>query len=313
MIVAQLCDRLGISDWRQSKHNLRKIKRLYRKAQKLKRSTSKDEKKKAIREEVIKEAYRQYIEVVKGYINRVEETLKKIKGGSVVNVAMLMLVENYIKHAQRQIDQIERRVLKGEKIPHNEKVFSIFEEHTEWICKGKAGVSQELGLKVSVVSDQYGFILHHRVMQKQTDEEIAVPIIKETKERFSTLSSCSFDKGYYSPQNQEGLKEILDIVILPKKGKLSQKDKEREYTEEFRTSRKEHSAVESSINALENHALDRCPDHGIYGFKRYVGLAVLARNLQILGNIVQEKARKTQKRREKLKETREKKWLQKTA
>jgi len=34
---------------------------------------------------------------------------------------------------------------------------------------------------------------------------------------------------------------------------------------------------------LEVHGLDRCPDHGIHGFKRYVALAVLARNIQQLG------------------------------
>jgi len=43
-------------------------------------------------------------------------------------------IEHYIKHAQRQIDQIDRRVLNGEVIPHDEKVFSIFEDHTEWVC-----------------------------------------------------------------------------------------------------------------------------------------------------------------------------------
>jgi len=57
-------------------------------------------------------------------------------------------IEHYIQHAQRQIDQIDRRVLNGEVIPHDEKVFSIFEEHTEWVCKGKAGVPVELGVRV---------------------------------------------------------------------------------------------------------------------------------------------------------------------
>ena len=64
----------------------------------------------------------------------------------------------------RQIDQIERRVLKGEVIPHEEKVSSIFEEHSEWISKGKAGVPVELGVRVCVLEDQYQFILHHRIM-----------------------------------------------------------------------------------------------------------------------------------------------------
>ena len=115
-------------------------------------------------------------------------------------------IEKYIAHAERQMDQIRRRVVEGETIAHHEKVFSLFEEHTEWINKGKAGVSQELGLKVCVVKDQFGFLLHHRVMQKEMDDQIAVPIIKETKERFPQLISCTFDKGFHSPDNQKELR-----------------------------------------------------------------------------------------------------------
>jgi hypothetical protein len=63
--------------------------------------------------------------------------------------------------------------------------------------------------------------------------------------------------------------------------------------------RRKHSAVESAINALVNHALDRCPDHGLFGFKRYVGLAVLARNIQILGAKIQRKKQKYLLRKEK--------------
>jgi len=89
------------------------------------------------------------------------------------------------------------------------------------------------------------------------------------------------------------------FFVMPKKGKLSRKDEREEHSEEFVRMRRQHSAVESAINALENHGLDRCPDHGIYGFKRYVALAVLARNLQRLGHIVQQKELKRQARREK--------------
>ncbi len=66
-------------------------------------------------------------------------------------MARIMVIDGYIAHAERQIDQIRRRVLEGSPIAHQEKVFSIFEEHTEWISKGKAGVSQELGLGVCVL------------------------------------------------------------------------------------------------------------------------------------------------------------------
>jgi len=88
-------------------------------------------------------------------------------------------------------------------------------------------------------------------------------------------------------------------VILSRKGKLSAINKEIENSEEFKEARRKHSAVESSINALENHGLDRCPDHGLKGLKRYVALAVLARNIQIIGHIHQQKELKRQQRLEK--------------
>ena len=138
-------------------------------------------------------------------------------------------------------------------------------------------------------------------MEKQTDDKVAVPMVEETKKRFPGLIGCSFDKGFYTPANKLELAKLLDKVILPKKGKLSEKDKQVEYSEEFIQSKHQHSAVESAINALENHSLDRCPDHGIIGFKRYAALAVLARNIQILGSIVQQKQLQRLKRREKSK------------
>ena len=186
-------------------------------------------------------------------------------------------------------------------IPHDEKVFSIFEPHTEWISKGKAGVPVELGLKVCVLEDQYGFILHHQVMQNETDEQVAVSMIKHAQKNFPALSGCSFDKGFHSPRNQKELLEHLDSVVLPKKGKLSMKDKEREHSGEFIKTRYQHAAVESAINALEVHGLDRCPDHGLHGFNRYVSLAVLSRNIQLLGVAIKKKQINTLQRKEKLK------------
>jgi transposase, IS5 family len=53
-----------------------------------------------------------------------------------------------------------------------------------------------------------------------------------------------------------------------------------------------------TINALGNHGLDRCPDHGIAGFERYADLAVLDRNLKIFGAILQKRAIMKLKRQE---------------
>ncbi len=299
-LIAIICSETGITEWRQSHHNISKVKRMLRGIQKLKRSTSKDEDKKEQRDQFITKAHQNYIDICQGFISKAKETIRLLRELgflSMIQELRLTTIAEYIRHAERQIDQIRRRVVLDEKIPHEEKVFSIFQPHTEWISKGKAGVPQELGLKVCVLNDQYGFILHHQVVEQQTDEKVAVAMAQSTKERFTNLVGCSFDKGFYSPTNKMDLGKILDYVILPKKGRLSAKDKEIEHSEEFIKSRRKHSAVESSINALENHGLDRCLDHGLHGFKRYVALSVLARNIQILGHLLQQKERKRSRRR----------------
>jgi len=98
-------------------------------------------------------------------------------------------------------------------------------------------------------------------------------MVDAARKKFPNLKGCSFDKGFYTPANKKELKTRLDIVVLPKKGKLNKVEKEEETSETFMRHKRRHSAVESAINALENHGLDRCPDHCIDGFKRYVSLA----------------------------------------
>ncbi len=279
----------GQTLWRQCEYNIRSFKKLFRRAQQLKRSNSKDKKKKAVREELIINAHKIYIEAAQGYIQKSIMTLDNIVSNNPVCVARIEGLKIYINHANRQIDQIRRRVIQNEKIPHNEKVFSIFEPHTDWISKGKAGVPQELGLRVCILEDQYGLLLHHQVMEKETDDKVAVGMINSAQDKFSNLRGCSFDKGFYSPSNKKGLRSKLDTLVLPKKGRRNKAEHEEETAEVFIRSKRKHSAVESAINGLENHGLDRCLDHGIHGFKRYVSLAILSRNLQIIGHHIQQK------------------------
>lgn len=283
---AHLCELHGETGWRQSNHNIRTFKKQYRIIQKQKHSTSKNEAKKIAFEEKVKQSHQSYIDLAEIFLNRAHITRQSVLTNSTELVVSVAALDGYIIHAKRQIDQISRRVLQGETIPHKEKVFSIFQPHTEWISKGKAGVPVELGLRVCVLEDRSGFILHHRVMQNETDDKIAVAMVAETKQRFPRLTLCSFDKGFHSPQNQIDLKAELTTVVLPKKGRLSATDKAREYADEFVEARQQHSAVESAINALGVHGLDMCRDHGIEGFKRYVALAVVTRNIQRLGAIV---------------------------
>jgi hypothetical protein len=298
-LTADYPENNDIIGWRQSQYNIRQVKRAYRNAQQKKRSTSQDETKKIQRDELIAQAHREYVDQCLVLIKKSQATLAvAIQTPSLTTLLLALQIESFIQHAQRQIDQIERRVLQGQKIPHEEKIFSLFQPHTEWISKGKAGVPVELGLKVCVLEDSHGYILHHRVMQHETDNQIALEMITEAKRQYPALTACSFDKGFHSPENQFGLAELLDKVVLPKKGRCNKKEQERESSAEFRRSKKKHSAVESCINALEVHGLDKCLDHGLDGFKRYVALAVVARNIQKMGTeLIKEK--RLQEEREK--------------
>ncbi len=296
-IIMVLYKDLGIEGWRKGIDNLKKVKKLFLKAQNAKRSKSKNKAKIAEKDQLVINAHIAYLELAQSLIDRAKELLVKIPTDNKHAYDKGIKIIGYIGHAERQIDQIRRRVIEGKSIPHKEKVFSIFEEHTEWIVKGKAGVFVELGLNVCIVKDQFGFILFQHVMEHETDDKVAVPIIEAVQNRYDNFTGCSFDKGFHSPENQDKLGSMLDKLVLPKKGKLSEARKQIEHSEEFIKARRKHSAVESSINALENGGLDRCPDHGIHGFKRYVGLAVLARNLQTIGDILQKKEIEREKRR----------------
>jgi IS5 family transposase len=167
-LIAIICSEVGITAWRQSHHNIITVKRILRGIQKLRRSTSKDEAKIQKRDQLIIAKHQNYIDVCQGFVLKAKETIRILRELGILSMSQqlrLTTIEEYIRHAERQIEQIHRRVVLDEKIPHEEKVFSIFEPHTEWISKGKAGVAQELGLAVCVHKDQFGFILHHRVIR----------------------------------------------------------------------------------------------------------------------------------------------------
>ena len=266
--TTKLCDKCGVTSWRQSAYRLRSLKNLMRKATSLKRSTSKDKDQQEKRQLMIEITYTNFISESKILLEKSKSTLDKLPENDLMSTLEIGSILRFVSHAERQIEQLYRRIILKESIPHNEKVFSVFKEYTEWLCKGKAGVPVELGLKVCISSNQHGFILTHQVMQKQQDVDVAVPMINKVQQDFSQIYSASFDRGFYSKTNQEVLKDKVVKLIMPKKGKLSSKDKEAIKSDlEYQKLRRKHSAVESDINAIEVHALDRCPDRGIKNFR----------------------------------------------
>lgn len=280
-LSAKAAEIFSLPGWRQAQYTIREIKSLYRAVQ-IERNRDK-------KSDATFHATQQYVDKATRYLVRAEGVVQRISTDPLF-IDLASQIQWFVDHGKRQIDQIVRRCFRGEKIAHGEKTFSLFEPHTEWISKGKAGVPQELGLRVCIMESSTGFILYHQVMEHQTDDAVAFEMVKEMLKRFPSIHGVSFDKGFHSPENQEKLAAVLVHTVLPRKGNLNAEQKTLENSDEFVTKRRQHSAVESGINAVENHGLARCCDNGIEGFKRYVALAIVARNLQLIGAILRNRA-----------------------
>ena len=264
-----------VPDWRQWQHLQNTLEKKFNKIRKTRRASRKD--------------IKAYLKLCAELIGRVKALLLELAAKG-VPPQKINKITNFVMHAVRQIDQIDRRLLKGETIPQNEKVFSIFEPHTRWISKGKAGRPVELGVPVGIAEDQYQFILHYEIMWTGSDVDFAVPLVEIPKELFPDFCATSFDRGFHSPANRTRLDEVLVDNVLPKKGRLSKADREREQGETFVAMRRQHPAVESAINNLEHRGLDRVRSKGRKGFARSVALAVVALNVHRLGRVLRQQA-----------------------
>ena len=241
------------------------------------------------------------IQSVKDYLGRarfINKRLMAVKSAD-GSITTLMALQQYIDYITKFINQVERRLLKGEVIPADEKIFSIFEPHTEWISKGKLNKKVELGHLVLITTDQHSFIVDYKVMEKQKDAQQVNDLANRIKTKFcnAAISSHSFDKGFWSKENLAILEQQeIATAVLPKCGRHTKEDKERESEPGYKLLRRKHSAVESNINMLEHHGLNRCPDKGLKQYKNYVGLSVLAYNLHQLGNKIIAKQRKEEEK-----------------
>jgi IS5 family transposase len=297
--IAKLKQETNLKGWRKITYIRKNIKRIFR-ATSQQVFRGKNEKQK-------KQAVKSYLNQAKALEQEFSSVIRYPPDGGNIEktIALILELQKYNAYIKKQMDLIDRRLLKGETIEASEKIYSIFEEYTNWITKGKRNPSVELGLLLLITTDQNQFIVDYKVMEKEKDAAQIKPLTERIANLYPNkkIYSHSFDKGFYSKINYETLKlSNTENIILPKKGKLNKEEKERESGKTFKALRNAHSAVESNINMLEHHGLNRCPDKGLHGYKRYVGLSVLAYNLHILGNHLIAQERKKEEQRQKQRE-----------
>jgi len=288
--------------WRQADHLLKQIRKLARNIDRI------AAKKGGKYQERLKHEYSLLLAKSGKIMSRAERLLHAAEASKQPALAVQAAqLRGFLERTEQVHDTARRRVLNGETVPNLEKLFSIFEPHTQLYKRGKAGEPVQFGRMALVYEDAAGFIAHAYVLDR--DELERDTIITQTKLAKKLLKGklkgVSFDRGCHSPENQIGLAALLDEPCLPMPGIKQAAEQERTATVSFRQARRHHPGIESAIGALQfGNGLERCRDRTDVGLKRYVALGVLGRNLHVLGKLLiaredsaSEAARSKRKRR----------------
>ena len=254
----------------------RKVKKLaYFIARNAKSSSSRTQRK-------VAQAYRTLIERVTWIVGVAEETQKHASRFAVA----LVEISHYLPLVKRVIDQTERRVFGGETVPAQDKLYSLFEPHTELLIRGKAGKPVEFGHKVLLAQTKEKFIHYYAVLpERKEDQDLLDGTLQAHKKLFGDLPKVlATDKGFYQSMDQiRVLEETIPTVSMCKKGRRTAEELARESTEVFKEGQRFRAGCEGSISVLKRaFKLGKCL---LKGFKHYaasIGLAVFCHNLVVL-------------------------------
>ena len=183
------------------------------------------------------------------------------------------------------ISQARRRVVEGVSVPNDEKLFSVFEAHTELLVRGKAGKPIEFGHMIQIQQVEEKFITDYEVFEKKPVEPALLEgALASHRALFGVDPSClTADKGYFDRGTVEELEERIETVSIAKKGKRTQAEVEREHDPIFRHAQRFRAGVEGTISFLKRVlGLSRCIAKGWKHFQSTVGTSIFAHNLLIL-------------------------------
>jgi transposase, IS5 family len=295
LLAAELAKENGLGGWRQHEHLLANVRKLTGKIGRAARSRvqstdrQKPDYKKLLElaDDLLTRAC-QLLQVLAFPMDQAPLALDQMKN-AVLPATSEGLLLHYVTLTKKVCETARRRVLQGEKVGNEEKIFSIFEPHTELIKRGKQRMAIQFGHNVLVVEDAVGFVVDYRVVGNGVlDQDLVVPVMKELQKRFGgKIKSASFDRAFHTPENQQDLAEIVRTPCIASKGQEKGRLQQKEGTVAFRKARQNHPGIESAIGALQSgNGQKRCRDKSKRGYERYVALGILGRNLQTLGKLL---------------------------
>ena len=223
---------------------------------------------------------------------------KKVRGAdSLTGITLQSLrreIEHYLGLADRVIDQSRRRVLEGQPVANAQKVFSIFEPHTDLIKRGKVLKDIEFGHKVFLAESACGLITQYRVLDGNPSDQDQVGAALDRHQK--TFRRCpelySLDRGFFSEKNVELCQRAgVKIVCVPQCG--GKKTPQREAYENspvFKKGQRFRAGIEGRISVLfRGRGMKRCLAEGRQRFELLVGAAVLANNLMVIAQLLIQK------------------------
>ena len=284
-LCVELANEIGQSGWRQSTHLLKRVKEHLRTISQI--SASKSPKVKA----GLAPAYGRLLDRAALILARAKTLRKQAKtdGVSLESLTLSTELKHWIELTEQVCDTAHRRVILGEKVPNSEKLFSLFETHTQLYRRGKAGTPNQFGRQALVFEDGAGFISHYHLMDRDaTDADVIVEQTREAQKKHQgRIKAASFDRGFHTEENEKQLSKIIDEPCLAPRHPQQYAERLASGSVEFHRLRQRHPGIESAIGALQSgNGLKRCRDHSEIGFERYLGLAILGRNIHVLGKLL---------------------------
>ena len=203
-------------------------------------------------------------------------------------------IRHYAALGERVVAQARRRVIEGGSVPADQKLYSIFEPHTDLIKRGKARKPVEFGHKLFLAESRRGLIVDYRVLDgNPTDDTHVEQWLKRHVERFGRVPKVvASDRGFFSPANVERLRVAgVDLECLPQRG--GKKTPERaayEKSRPFKQAQKFRAGIEGRISVLmRGRGMKRCLWKGKGRFDLFIGLVVLTNNLMVIGRHLAQK------------------------
>jgi len=232
--------------------------------------------------------YRDLIAVTQKSLGYIQTADLKLQAAGLACEMWRLEVKHYQPLIEQVINQTQRRVFQGEKVPAAEKIVSLFEAHTDIIVKGSRDI--QYGHKLNLSTGRSGLILDI-VIEKgnPADADRLLPMLDRHIANYGKAPrQMAADGGYASKANLQDAKalKVKDVVFHKKRGLKVEEMAKSPWV--YRKLRNFRAGIEAGISCLKRaYGLSRCTWKGLAHFKAYVWSSVFAHNLALFTRLSQ--------------------------